>query len=67
MHGGCSLWDEAFNPDQSFLVFGNEAGGVPDLNSAEKVFIPMPGESESLNVAMAASILCYECVRRLQK
>jgi len=48
------------------LVLGNEAAGLPDevgrrLDAA--VTIPMAGSAESLNVAMAAAVLCFE-VRR---
>ena len=64
MTGDCHLWEEKFSPSESFLIFGNEADGVSSLDAAKKVYIPMPGASESLNVAMAASILCFEAVRR---
>lgn len=49
------------------LVLGNEAWGVPaEITSSidEWVRIPMSGRSESLNVAMAASILVFEAQRR---
>lgn len=49
------------------LAVGNEAHGVgPDAsNRADAlVRIPMPGGAESLNVAMAATILLYEAVRQ---
>jgi RNA methyltransferase, TrmH family len=48
------------------LVLGNEASGLPD-NLADRidhgVTIPMAGKAESLNVSMAAAVLCFE-VRR---
>lgn len=52
------------------FVMGNEAGGVSDylLQKADKkVFIPMQGRAESLNVAMAAGIVMFEALRRQLK
>lgn len=49
------------------FVMGNEAGGVSAslLRQADKrVFIPMRGHAESLNVAMAAGIVMFEAMRR---
>ena len=49
------------------LVFGNEGNGIsPELLQAaeEKLYIPMVGKAESLNVAMAASIVIYEAMRQ---
>lgn len=49
------------------FVMGNEAGGVSTtlLQQADKrVFIPMCGKAESLNVAMAAGIVMFEAMRR---
>jgi RNA methyltransferase, TrmH family len=49
------------------LVLGNEAWGLPDGARSEVdaiVGIPMPGPAESLNVAIAGSILLFEAVRR---
>lgn len=48
------------------LVIGNEAGGIsPEmLNAADLlVTIPLPGEVESLNAAVAAGILIFEIIR----
>jgi TrmH family RNA methyltransferase len=48
------------------LVFGNEAAGLPEAldDKLERgVTIPMAGKAESLNVSMAAAVLCFE-VRR---
>ncbi|HLI16083.1 MAG TPA: RNA methyltransferase [Acidimicrobiales bacterium] len=49
------------------LVLGSEAAGLPDelgdcFDAA--VSIPMRGRAESLNVAMAATVLCFELARR---
>lgn len=49
------------------LVLGNEAAGLdPGLAEAldGAVTIPMAGRGESLNVAMAATVLCFEAARR---
>ena len=49
------------------FVMGNEANGVSAglLEAADKrVFIPMAGRAESLNVAMAAGIVMFEALRR---
>ena len=48
-------------------VFGNEGAGVSaelSAAAAEQVRIPMPGKTESLNVAAAAAICLFEQVRQ---
>lgn len=53
--------------DKVLLTVGNEGNGVSDevLAMADtKVKIPMPGRAESLNVAIAASVIMYEKVRQ---
>ena len=49
------------------FVLGNEANGLPaevDGLVDERVTIPMVGRSESLNVGMAAAVLCFEAARQ---
>jgi TrmH family RNA methyltransferase len=49
------------------LVLGSEAHGVPDAVAARldgTVTIPMAGATESLNVAVAASVLLFEAARQ---
>jgi TrmH family RNA methyltransferase len=49
------------------LVIGNEGNGVPAELAAQaggSVTIPCPGQVESLNAAIAASILLYEASRQ---
>ena len=49
------------------LVLGNEAHGLPLSAAAELdgwVSIPMAGRAESLNVGMAAAVLCFEAARQ---
>lgn len=53
--------------NNSIIVVGNEGNGISDeiMNMAtSKVKIPMLGNTESLNVAIAASIMIYESVRQ---
>ena len=47
----------------SAIVLGNEANGVSaELlnNSTNKIYIPMTGSAESLNVATAGAMIMYE-------
>jgi TrmH family RNA methyltransferase len=49
------------------LVIGNEGNGVPEEVAAQAdgaVTIPCPGEVESLNAAIATSVLLYEASRQ---
>ena len=58
-------YNHAFK-EKSAVVFGSEATGVsPEiLNAAQKIYIPMTGRAESLNVATAAAIIVSEIKRR---
>lgn len=50
-----------------WLVFGNEGSGLsPAVSSRvdERIIIPMTGNAESLNVAMAATVLLFEAQRQ---
>jgi TrmH family RNA methyltransferase len=49
------------------LIIGNEGNGVPEVVAAEAdgtLTIPCPGPVESLNAAIAASLLLYEASRQ---
>lgn len=49
------------------IVLGNEAQGLGEVLSAELdggLTIPIVGGAESLNVAMAATVICFEYARR---
>jgi TrmH family RNA methyltransferase len=51
----------------SAVVLGNEARGIDaavDAHLDGHVHIPMAGPSESLNVAMAGTVLCFESARQ---
>ncbi len=53
--------------EKSAIVIGNEANGVSNevLELAdEKVKIPMPGKTESLNASVATAIILYEAMRK---
>ena len=58
-----------FNHDfrkKSAIIFGNEAAGVSEkfFGAAKKIYIPMSGKAESLNVATAAAIIISEAMRQ---
>ena len=53
--------------DPVALVLGSEAHGLPgDLAARveQAVTIPMVGRTESLNVGMAGTVLCFESLRQ---
>lgn len=64
--GGCA-YDAADLAGPVAIVLGSEAHGLPaDVLARvdEQITIPMVGRAESLNVAMAGSILCFEALRQ---
>ncbi len=64
--GGLMPWEADFRCSGA-IVLGNEARGLgPEILELPGKFvtIPMPGGAESLNVAMASSILAYEAVKQ---
>ncbi len=66
LKGDVSLYETDLS-GQLAIVMGSEIGGVSGTfmeASAKKVFIPMEGRAESLNVAVAAGILMFEILRR---
>lgn len=65
-HGGRPL-DEVTAEGPTVLVLGAEREGLPDdvlAECDEQATIPLPGDAESLNVAMAGTIALYELSRR---
>ncbi|MEX3649632.1 TrmH family RNA methyltransferase, partial [Mycolicibacterium porcinum] len=65
LDGGVSR-DDADLAGPTAWLFGPEAHGLPtELAAAadHRVHIPMPGHSESLNIASAASICLYQSAR----
>jgi TrmH family RNA methyltransferase len=64
---GARSYDEVDLADPVALVLGNEAHGLPEDVAARverSVTIPMAGRTESLNVGMAGTILCFESLRQ---
>jgi 23S rRNA (guanosine2251-2'-O)-methyltransferase len=58
-----SLWDARPFPERSAFVLGGETGGLT-VAVDEPLAIPMAGTVDSLNVAVAAGVLCFELLRR---
>ncbi len=59
---GRSFYDEISYPDRVAVMIGNEAAGLSDEISAladEPVRIPMQGQVESLNAAVAAALFLF--------
>ena len=64
--GGAAPHEAAIGPHGAIVV-GNEARGLDSALLAHldgTVTIPMAGAAESLNVAMAATVLCFEAARQ---
>lgn len=64
--GGDGLFDAQL-PDRSAYILGNESAGLSPESSAaldQTISIPLADDVESLNVAAAAAVLCFELVRR---
>ncbi|HEX6595579.1 MAG TPA: RNA methyltransferase [Acidimicrobiales bacterium] len=60
-------YDEVDFTAPTALVLGNEAHGLPESVHGSLdglVTIPMVGRAESLNVGMAAAVLCFEAARQ---
>ncbi len=66
VQGGTNFRDVTYSPSTAVLI-GNEATGLNDIEIArcdERVSIPMLGNAESLNAAIAASLIMFEALRR---
>lgn len=62
---GQALYLEEFSP-HNIIIIGNESKGVSNSLSQlvdSRIKIPMPGEAESLNAGVAASIIMYEAMK----
>jgi TrmH family RNA methyltransferase len=64
--GGATTYDEVDWQQPSALIIGGEANGPGDeaRQMATPVAIPMDGGTESLNAAMAGSIILFEAARQ---
>ena len=64
---GCDDYYNLMYKQASGFIIGNEAAGLSE-DAAREAFklvkIPMEGEVESLNAAVAASVLCFEASRQ---
>jgi tRNA G18 (ribose-2'-O)-methylase SpoU len=71
-HQGMALWDEAVSEGRPLsgafvLVLGSERKGVPgELIAASRLRLRIPQlpEAESLNVAMAGTVILYEALKQ---
>jgi TrmH family RNA methyltransferase len=66
VHGAESMTSANLAGPTAFLI-GNEGNGVPDQLASRcdgAITIPTPGPVESLNAAVAASVLLYEAARQ---
>jgi len=63
---GAAAWDLDLRQPLALMVGSEAEGATPEAMAlaAQPVRIPMPGQSESLNAAVAASILLFEIVRQ---
>ena len=63
---GRSVFEAPLEPPLA-VVLGNEAHGLdPEVVAAcaDAITVPMAGATESLNVAMAGTVICFEVLRR---
>ena len=62
------LYTEVRYPDNCFIMFGKESGGIPEdilrANPETAVRIPMLDEIRSLNLSNSAAIVLYEAFRQ---
>jgi len=65
-HAGATIYDVDLR-GPTVLVVGGEAHGAlhaEELPSVRQVSIPMPGATESLNVAVATAVILFEVARQ---
>ena len=69
MQTGDLCWKLDLRKPVALIIGGEAAGTSHEVNQIVdgKIRIPMPGGSESLNAAVAGSILLYEVMRQRQK
>ncbi len=66
---GAVWYDKVSYQGKSAILIGNEANGLSDkaaLCSTQRIKIPMEGNVESLNAAIAAAVLMYESYRQIR-
>ena len=61
-------YDEVSYPEDAYIVFGKESAGIPEEILVEHeegcIRIPMAGDTRSLNLSNAVSIILYEALRQ---
>ena len=65
---GEGFYEKDYRKGTAFLI-GNEGNGLTSKLTAladEKIRIPMKGKVESLNAAIAATLMAYEALRQRQ-
>jgi TrmH family RNA methyltransferase len=65
---GTSIYDVTFEKKGGYIILGNEANGISDKIGSyvtQRVTIPRFGGAESLNVGIAAAVLCDNMRRQL--
>lgn len=66
---GAVWYDKVSYQGKSAILIGNEANGLSDMAtslSTQRIKIPMEGNVESLNAAIAAAVLMYESYRQIR-
>jgi TrmH family RNA methyltransferase len=63
---GAACWDQDLRQPLALMVGSEAEGSTPEALAlaGQPITIPMPGKSESLNAAVAASIILFEVVRQ---
>ncbi len=67
---GEKFYDQEDYSGGTVFLIGNEGNGLSDRlceHADRRIRIPMQGHAESLNAAMAAGILLYECFRQRRR
>ena len=64
---GTPFYDRPADAEKTCLLIGNEGQGLTAETAALaelKVRLPMPGNAESLNAAVACAVMAYDVLRR---
>ena len=64
---GTPFYDRPVDAERTCLLIGNEGQGLSPETAAMaqlKVRLPMPGQAESLNAAVACAVMAYDVLRR---
>ena len=64
---GTPFYERPADAERTCLLIGNEGQGLAPETAAmaqQKVRLPMPGQAESLNAAVACAVMAYDILRR---